>query len=136
MEIPRVRLIPALESGPYLDRLRELLAVDSSLVEPYTSVQDVVADVVLDKLQLWVCGEGEIMLLSCFVTYPQTRVFQVSWCAGEGLKYYLDDIIISMVRFAASHHIKRLEVIGRKGWEKIFAKHNFKFRQVVLVRDI
>ncbi len=92
------------------------------------------------SLQVWGVGDENIrmVLFSQIARYSNGSVLQVIWGAGEGKLYESagDAVEAALEYFAKTQFCKRIDVIGRDGWEKILRKRGFKRAAVVLSRRV
>lgn len=92
------------------------------------------------SLQVWGVGDEliEMVLFTQLAHYATGSVLQVIWGAGEGKIYEKagDAVDASLEYFAITQECKRIDIIGRGGWERILKPRGFKRAAVVLSRNV
>jgi hypothetical protein len=79
--------------------------------------------------QLWVAFEGSKIkgsVVTNIINYPQRRVLCMSFCGGENLKEWKDNMLDTLRRFAKDMGCDGIEATARKGWSKIFKNDGYK----------
>jgi len=100
----------------------------------------VVERVLNHNLQVWIVGgaDVEMVLFTQIATFETGKVLQIFWGAGIGEVYEKagDAVDAAMEYFAKTQNCKRIDVIGRFGWERILAKRGFKRKAIILSRPV
>ena len=68
------------------------------------------------------------------VIYPHCKALQITSCGGRNLRKWLPEAEKLFEAFARYHGCSRLEIIGRKGWTRIFK--NEKVAAVTITREL
>lgn len=102
--------------------LERVLVGDPSMWEGLGSLEAIKAGLFSGGLQLWVLMDEdrkvEFMLLTQLVHYSEFSALRVVWAFGHDPKKAVPSCI-DLEYVARSAGCKRLEVIGRGGWEKM-----------------
>tara|TARA_R100000664_G_scaffold33201_1_gene49716 strand:- start:9454 stop:9855 length:402 start_codon:yes stop_codon:yes gene_type:complete len=70
--------------------------------------------------------------------YPQRRFLRI-WLYGgttDTGRANLDAIMEAADYYAAEHECDGIELVGRKGWEKVLRPYGYKYKSVTLVKDL
>lgn len=70
--------------------------------------------------------------------YPQRRLLRI-WLYGgktETGRANLDAIMEAADHFAAEHECDGIELVGRKGWEKVLRPYGYRYKSVTLIKDL
>lgn len=102
---------------------------------------DIYQGVCYGNLQMWAVGEpgvAEMVLMTQIARYSAGSVLEIIWGAGEGKIFEKagDSVDATMEYFAKTQHCKRIDVIGRGGWEKILMRRGFKRISVRISRNV
>lgn len=115
------------------------LDADPELWQGAFSKEMMLAGVEHGAAQVWAVGKDGavyfVMLTQIFNT-PVDRVLQVVWAWGNGLKRALPQLDAEVDRFAEKAGCQRIEVIGRKGFEKLLRPLGFQFQCATYSRDV
>lgn len=63
------------------------------------------------------------------VFYPAKTVLGILFCGGSKVIKYVRDIEIFFIEYAKKLKCDDLEIIGRKGWDKVIKNNNLKFKK-------
>lgn len=104
------------------------------------SLQSIYNMLVGDLMQLWVVVEDDYRPVGCFLTeirnYAENKTVVIPIMGGSRLEEWLDLMDVEMDKFCKLMNAKYLEVIGRKGWERVLSKYRFKPSYVCLHREV
>lgn len=92
-------------------------------------------------LQVWGVGDKEtfrMVLFTQVAAYSAGRVLQIIWGAGQGGLHEVagDAVDAALEYYAKTQACKRIDIIGRLGWERVLHRRGFKCSAVVLSRKI
>lgn len=92
-------------------------------------------------LQVWAVAEDEtakMVLFTQVATFPTGDNLEIIWCGGQGgfHKVAGDVVDAGIEKFAKMSLCKRIDVIGRFGWEAELKDRGFKRTAVVLSRRV
>jgi hypothetical protein len=92
------------------------------------------------SLQVWGVGDSAIrmILFTQIANFATNPALQIIWGAGqERIFERAGDVVdASLEYFAKTQKCKRIDIIGREGWERVLLKRGFKKVAVVLSRRI
>jgi hypothetical protein len=94
------------------------------LVDIYTGLE-------AGLLQIW--SPPEAVLVTEIVVYPKLKALNVFLAAGN--KENIIEILPSVEQFAKAEGCSRLQMTGRKGWERVFQTYAEK-ESVTLTRNL
>jgi hypothetical protein len=92
-------------------------------------------------LQVWAIGkapECNSVVFSQICIFSTGRNLELFWGAGEG-KWHLtcgELFNAAIEKFAKAAECKRIDIVGREGWQKILKEHGFTKTAVVLSRRV
>lgn len=92
------------------------------------------------EIQIWVVAEDDTITLAlmshAYTPESGVRRFQVFWAYGMGLPKYLPLLDTALDRFAAKGDCGAVEIIGRKGFERMLAPLGFEYQCSVFTRPV
>jgi hypothetical protein len=108
---------------------------------PYeTTVDDVYADIVSSKNQLWVLADERYRPVSVYVTevidYPRKSIVRVLLLSGSGFLPFTELTVNALEQLAHRVGATAIEVIGRKGWERHLKPFGFNSAYVHLIKEL
>lgn len=119
--------IPAHEV-PNMD-VRPLLEKALSHAHGEVAYEDVINDCAMGNKQLWVVSDKLYRMKAAAITelsdYPRMRVARVLFLGGNGLPDWSDELREAIEKWARQWGAYRVDVLGRKGWERILDKHGY-----------
>lgn len=123
--------------GLALPLLAKAFKYSSSKVDP----EDVYEDLMKGNQSLWIVFEGTpINVIGAFTirikTYPAGAALCGEHLGGERLNEWADDLFEIMERYARDLGINNLELIGRRGWEKILKPKGWEAKLVIFEKEI
>lgn len=103
--------------------------------------QDVYEDLMNGNQSLWIVFEGTpINLVGAFTirikAYPAGQSLCGEHLGGERLNEWADELFEIMESYANDLGIKNLELIGRRGWEKVLKPKGWKSNLVIFEKEI
>lgn len=93
------------------------------LPESGHSMQSVLTELQLAKMQLWIIGEFQGVAVTSINILPLHNVLWAQFLAGDHMDDWLDDLIEMLEAYARHNNCASVEFSGRKGWNKIGEKH-------------
>jgi hypothetical protein len=111
----------------------------------YTSTkvlpEDVYSDIMKGNQTLWIVFEEETFhVIGAFTirvkNYPGGNALSGEHLGGERLSEWADLLFDTMERYARDLGIKNLELIGRRGWEKILKPKGWIANLVIFEKEI
>jgi len=123
--------------GLALPLLSKAFEYSAAKVDP----QDVYEDLMNGNQSLWVVFEGTpINLVGAFTirvkAYPAGQSLCGEHLGGERLNEWADQLFEIMESYANDLGIKNLELIGRRGWEKVLKPKGWKSNLVIFEKEI
>jgi hypothetical protein len=105
------------------------------------SPEDVYEDVMRGNQSLWLVFEEEpFEVIGAFTirvkTYPAGAALAGEHLGGERLAEWADQLFQIMEQYARDLGIKHLELVGRRGWEKILKPKGWKANLVIFEKEI
>lgn len=127
----------------YWPKIQDALDAEPELWQHSFTKDSLLARSLAGKIQVWAVSSDDLIHL-CFMTQvytmPANNFLQIFWMYGEGLKSTLPMIDVIMDKFAIANNCQMIEVVGRKGFERILKPFGAEFmcstysRPVRLVR--
>ena len=124
----------------YWPELQKILDMEPELWNKHYTKQNIYDRVHSKEIQVWVVFNGQIIRLVFFtqryVSPNGIATLQIFWMYGVGLKevmVLLEDVVD---RFAAALDCTRLEVTGRKGFERLLAPFHPEYQYTVFSRPV
>ena len=118
--------VPALKETWHL--LADVWTEDNLLVAAMTG-----------RVQLWAYKEGDELkgrFLTQFYQTETTPIFQIFWAYCDGLEEMLPILSDAFDNFAASNGATKIEIQGRRGFERMLKRQNFDVDYVVYSRRV
>lgn len=92
------------------------------------------------EVQIWGVGDESkvlMVLLTQIAIFPAGKVLEVFWCAGQGVYEEAQELVdTTFDLFAKKENCRRIDIIGRDGWEKVLRSRGFKRTAVVWSRPV
>lgn len=124
----------------YWPELSKVLDLEPELWNKVFTKQNIYDRVHNQEIQVWVVFNGQVIRLVFFtqryVAPNGVATLQIFWMYGTGLKevmYLLEDVVD---RFAVALDCQRLEVTGRKGFERLLAPFKPEYQYTVFSRPV
>jgi len=93
--------------------------------------EDVVDGITSGRMQLWPAERG--CAVTEIVVYPKKRVLHVFLAGGE--MGTITDMIDAATEWGKTQGCTSMTIAGRRGWERVLAKHGYRPVMTVLERD-
>lgn len=103
--------------------------------EPWYTKQHIFQSVLAGQFQVWAAGwSGKIhlFLFTQIVFYPAAKVLQGTLILGNSLDVCRDAIWAAAEQFARENECTRIEILGRRGWERTLADLGFRTVNIVM----
>ncbi len=94
-------------------------------------------DAILKKeMQLWISWKDKVesAVLTQIIEYPQFKVCRWFLAGGSNLHSWLEDLTRQVEAWAVANNIKRIELVGRKGWLKKLK--DYKAKHIVMTKEL
>ena len=109
--------------------------IEKALDGSYSSY-DILEYIKQNRMQLWISWNDGIE--ASFVTevcdYPQLRVMRWVLAGGSNMELWLDLVTSKVEDWAKRNNCQRLEIVGRKGWNKVL--RDYKPQAVYFVKEL
>lgn len=130
-ERTRVSVLPVLEADfdEYLDRGMDLIAPAVERQAHNVSMKDIAQDIITGGSLMWVVHIGDTLvaaITTCVVKHPRRTNLKIEFIGGSRMNEWIDEGIKTLAQVAIDAGLDALEADGRKGFEKISQKVNFK----------
>jgi hypothetical protein len=115
------------------DRSKPFLA--NALAESggeYT-VDDVLSEIEQDHAIFYPTKLGAIVFR--VVRYPRKRMLRI-WLAGGDMDSCIDAMLDAAEFHAGQHECDGIEVVGRRGWERVLKPYGFEHKRVMLIKEL
>ena len=90
---------------------------------------DVFNELEAGRLQCWVCIQDQLFYavgVTQVVEYPGLKVLCFHWVGGVDQRLWLGLLVDTAAEFATAEGCTRMEMVGRKGWERMAAPLGFR----------
>lgn len=89
--------------------------------------------------QLWIVKENEtikVAYITSIKILPDCYVLEIVALFGNNIKKYLDFIEENIVKFAKEHGCQYIEIVGRKGWERMLRNKGYKTVSLIIRKEV
>jgi hypothetical protein len=97
------------------------------------SIDDVLKEIEDDHAIFYPVRNGATVFR--IALYPQKRMLRI-WLAGGDMEANIDGILEAAEFHAAEHECDGIEVVGRKGWERVLRPYGYKHKRVMLIKEL
>ena len=100
------------------------------------SGKDLLDAVLKKEMQLWISwvDKVESAVLTQLIDYPQFKVCRWFLAGGKNTDAWLDDLTRQVETWAIANDVKRIELVGRKGWIKKLK--DYKAKHIVMIKEL
>jgi|TARA_R110002124_G_scaffold279663_1_gene452354 hypothetical protein len=67
--------------------------------------------------------------------YPRKRMLRI-WLAGGDMESSIESILEAADFHAKEHECDGIEVLGRRGWEKVLKPYGYEHKRVMLIKEL
>lgn len=129
--------VSAIPSGHVRNVLQEILPYldkAAAVTNGRMVTDDIIADIVNGACILWIAFDANDnnkiygVVLAKITTYTRKRMLTVSFCAGERLSEWYDQMMALLFRFGKDQRCEGMEFTGRRGWERFLGKYGLKIK--------
>jgi hypothetical protein len=109
------------------------------VIKPDTgyTMQSVLTSLQLTKMQLWIIGNFQGVVVTQIEDRPAQRVLFTLFLAGDSMSEWMDELNVTLEQYARHEGCVAIEFNGRKGWNKIGeAKSEWKPIRTVFRREL
>jgi len=116
-----------------------LRAVDTS--NGRYSLNDLVKEICEGGQQLWICYDSDpieyhSICTTSIVEYPGCKLLRIVYASGHDMDSWRDPLLDVLERFALDNGCSGLEMIGRKGWEKVLRGRRWSVESQIYRMDL
>ena len=119
-------------------RAEEIQDLLERVEDRHVMVKDMEAHVRSGEWLLWlVTDEAQVihaLAITTFVYYPRLTAFRIIFTAGDNEDWA--NRMGELETFAAANGAAEVEVLGRKGWERVLKARGFEFQNITLTKRI
>lgn len=101
-------------------------------VENEHTLDEVYGSLIRRERQLWIAGNSTIEAI--LITQIQNETCYVELCAGKGVS--CTKFLKIVEAWARQGGCKKINILGRKGWERTLKKDGYKFKSVTLSKEL
>jgi hypothetical protein len=134
-----VTLVPGLEADLQWRLVLKFLGPAIATSGGRWKPEDVLMEVRLGQAQLWVAMEADTLYgaaITYLRVYPGMKAVFIGWLGGAEADRWLDLFDEAIQRWGVENGCRRLELAGRKGWERMAARYGARLQQVVMEKEI
>lgn len=103
------------------------------MIQGLYTEEDLIAGVLSGQMRLWV--GNKCAAVTQILQYPRAKVMNTLIAGAEtGYMKNLLDLSKDHEQFCIDNDCLRIQITGRRGWEKLFP--DFKFKSITLTKDI
>lgn len=123
----------------YWPQIEQALDATKELWYPAYSKDEILERLITEHMQAWAVAHGDVLTI-CFLTQivntRTSRLFQVFWMYGEGMIEALPLLDLALDDFAATFGCDTIEVVGRKGFDRLLRPRGFEFHSAMFHRPV
>lgn len=100
---------------------------------------DIFARAISGKMQVWpiYLASGLVAVATTeIVDYPHVSALRVVTLSGDQMEKWKSELDTALTAFAVEHHLDRIELMGRGGFEKTLAELGFERAYVCLTKGV
>jgi hypothetical protein len=97
------------------------------------TVDDVLREVQDDHAIFYPTSKGASVFR--IVLYPRKRMLRI-WLAGGDMESSIGNILEAAEYHAAKNECDGIEVLGRRGWERVLKPHGYEHKRVMLIKEL
>ena len=136
----KIIAIPPQEVPAVFPKIKELIFRSLEYAHGNLTINDVYAQLMETRTVLFIITNEqysiEAFIIADVQQYPQRKVIRILLSAGKNLKEWKNELLEVMTSWCKKIGASRIEIIGRKGWERALADIGFEFSHVVLTKEI
>ena len=131
-----ISYVPPQDAGMIWKQVEPLLMKGMKYDDHSHSGKDLYDAVLEKKMQLWISWNGyvESAILTQLIDYPNFRVCRWFLAGGKNLHAWLDEMTHQVETWAVANEVKRIELVGRKGWIKKLK--DYEEKHIVMTKEL
>lgn len=109
----------------------------SKLVSPQLNLEDIYSFLHAGTWTLWVTrqhNEINSVAVTAFIHYPRYTALRIILTSGGNTDW--PEGTSELEDFASANGCSAVEVMGRKGWERVLAERGFEFQHITLTKRL
>ena len=99
-------------------------------------VGDVLLQLQLGRMQLWVVDNWEAVAVTEIVNFPQKKTCIVFLLSGDGMKDWFADLMATLEAYAEEKGCDDVEAHGRRGWERYGRPYGYRHAYSILRKKL
>lgn len=101
-------------------------------------VSDVLEQLYKGEQQLWVAYDDQIhgVVTTRIIEYPRLRSLAMELCAGDEIELWKAPMLEAIEQFASDCGCAKIEMVGRKGWERFLKADGFQKTHFIYEKDL
>lgn len=139
MDNCKVILIPIQDVTSVFPSVEQFIKQAIEHANGETNIQGVFRQLLAGQKQLWVIAQNYVATAAAITevtNYPTMRVVRIVFLGGDGLDKWSSKVDETVSQWARIVNAKRVEVIGRKGWERHLKSRGYKPAYVHLLKEL
>lgn len=123
----------------YWPQISDALDATKELWHAAYSKDEILERLISTNMQAWSIAHGDVLtiaFLTQIVNTRTSRLFQVFWMYGEGMIEALPLLDLALDDFAAKFNCDTIEVVGRKGFDRLLKPRGFTFDAATYHRPV
>lgn len=115
--------------------LAEALKYDNSGMR----LKDLKEELDADQMQLWIVADDVIRCAAVTKIANSlygTHFARILFLAGDHIDEWLGELLTIIEKWAKEHGCDVIEAVGRKGWERVGKKFNYRHSYTVIQKDL
>ena len=99
-------------------------------------VGDVLLQLQLGRMQLWVVDDWEAVAVTEISVWPQYKALTVVFLSGEGMKQWFPELMDTLEAYAGEQGCRYVEAHGRRGWEKVGRTLGYRHAYSIMRKEV
>lgn len=123
----------------YWPQIENALDATKELWYSAHSKDEILERLISTHMQAWSVAHGDVLtiaFLTQIVNTRTSRLFQVFWMYGEGMVEALPLLDLALDDFAAQFDCDTIEIVGRKGFDRLLKPRGFEFHSATYHRPV
>ena len=105
------------------------------------SLNDLLKEIYESDQQLWICYDGDPIEYRSICTtkmqeYPKCKLLGIVYASGDDMESWRDPLLDVLERFALDNGCSGLEMIGRRGWERVLKSRRWNVESQIYRMDL
>jgi len=101
------------------------------------TIEALARDIQTGRKRVWIWNDFEAILLTTIAQQQNGRLYcSLSWAAGAGFLDCGDDLLPPIEEYAKTQGCFAVEIMGRKGWERLTKPYGYDFLFQSVMKEI